>query len=188
MRGQSYIFYVIAGILVVTALVLGVAIFRQTNKSANKKNQPASQNTRSSSPNGANQNQAQQQRQNTTPVTPNPNLTADEKQALNPPKTNDPIEQKKFFDLITKLAKDSTELDISGCSAKPVVFRTKHAATFKVVNKDSTEHTMVIDKDRTYKVPAKGSTEVKADFGKAAGIYGYGCDSSGAAVGMLFTY
>ncbi len=149
-------------VLAVTALGLAFLIFRQYA--------PKSSSTK------ADQNAV---------GTPSAAPSTDEQKVLNPPVKGSEADQKQFADLITKLAKDSTTLNISGCRPQPLVMRIKKGATFKLNNTDSQAHVLTVDKDHTYTVSPSASVDVVADFGRGPGIYGFGCDKSGGPVGML---
>lgn len=105
---------------------------------------------------------------------------------LKPPDQNASEEtKKKFFDKILANAKEAKYLDISGCKAKPEVFKTPNQATFTVKNNDDKPHLMVLNKDIKFEIKANSNQEIKADFGRGPGAYGYGCDSSTQAVGFF---
>lgn len=179
---------IVFAILIVIAVGLAVAIWRQAQE-----NKSLTENLSNPSP------QATNTQADTIPTRPTAapmvqadylaKLTPDEKAALAPPAQNaSQDQQKQFFDLVSKTAKTSDALDISQCKPNPVVMKVKYGGTFPAKNTDSVPHRIVFDKDHVYTIPANGQTAVEVNFGKAAGIYGYGCDSTNYAVGMLFTY
>lgn len=113
-------------------------------------------------------------------------LSEEEKAALNPPGENASEDEKqRHTDLIFKLATDTDVLRISNCEPSPVVMRVVNKRDFTVRNTDSTDRTIFIDGERQYVIPAQGETVLTADFGKASGIYGYGCDLSNKGVGVF---
>lgn len=116
-------------------------------------------------------------------------LTAEEKAVLIPPGPNDSEQKRKeHFALVERLAKEAEYLDITDCKSIPVVLRAKKGSEIQLRNTSKVDHALVIDKDHVYTVPAEKTLKVKADFGKGAGVYGYGCDKSTGATGMMLIY
>ena len=95
-------------------------------------------------------------------------------------------ERQKHFELALSAAQAATTLQITSCKSNPTVLRTKNGSTFKVKNNDAVEHVLLFDKDHIYKLGANSTTSIKADFGRGAGLYGYGCDKSSEAAGLIF--
>jgi plastocyanin len=76
-------------------------------------------------------------------------------------------------------------IDISNCSPQPTNAVVKNGASVLFVNKDSVRHEIVFDSMRYHEIKAGSSTQVSINFPKGPGIYNYGCDMSGKAVGSL---
>ena len=73
----------------------------------------------------------------------------------------------------------------------PLVFQVRPKASFIIKNGDSIEHKMyhAYWKEDPIIIPANSMGEVKITdtrYGDLSGIYGYGCDRSGEADGVLF--
>lgn len=150
---------------VLIAIILGYAIFQQFQE---KKSSP---------------DQDQQANTNTSPTV---TRTSEELALLNVPgenATND--ERREHMDKVLKEAKNGNTLNISGCTPDIVALRVKQGGKLTLVNKDPVNHSIVIDQDHSYSVPANSNTEITVDFGRGAGLYGYGCDRSGKAVGFF---
>lgn len=160
-------------ILVVIAGVLGYLIYQKSISLPKKEpaqSQPA-----------ANNSQAKSERSDAA------TLTDEEKEVLNPPSQGaNEAEMKKHFELVQKLAKEPDFLEVAKCEVRPVVTRLRNSKTFQVRNQDSIDHTIVVDKDHTYSISAGSTQTIPVDFGHGAGVYGFGCDDSTSAVGMLF--
>ncbi|MBI3420897.1 MAG: hypothetical protein HY006_02435 [Candidatus Sungbacteria bacterium] len=167
--------HLIAGALIVLALiaiVLTYLIYRQLR--------PASS-LRSDSP--------QRQSEGSAPkpnVNPPQKLIADEQAALNPPLNGStPEASKRHAELVQRLAKDTAQLDITGCTAKPVVSRVRYKTKISVKNNDAVKHLIVFDPAHTFEIPPRAIHELPIDFQSGPGIYGYGCDNIPQAVGMF---
>ena len=95
-------------------------------------------------------------------------------------------ERQAYFDLVTSQATAADMLVLgANCTPVPLVISLPLKKTFTIKNTDTVAHTMRLDKDHTYTIEAGKSKEIAADFGHEAGLYGYGCDSSTKAVGMM---
>lgn len=94
-------------------------------------------------------------------------------------------ERRKHFELAKSIAKTSEMLEIFNCLANPIVIKLKLGSNVTIRNLDSIEHAIRINKDLSYKIPAKGTKVVKVDFGRGHGLYGYGCDGIGPSGLML---
>lgn len=117
---------------------------------------------------------------------PNQNLTDDEKLVLTPPaKDASPEEFKRHAELVQRLAKDAPYLNISGCAALPVVFRTQVNEKVKIKNDDSVKHAVVFDASHIYEIQPHTNGTIDIGFSRGPGIYGYGCDNVPHAVGMF---
>lgn len=158
-------------ILVVTALTLGIFIINPSGfklPSFEKKKSP-----------------------NPTPSTSRllpTNLTEEEKKLLTvPPPDASKAEIEAHIALGAKLAEEGNVLEITDCKPKPLVFKVKEKTNFKVSNKDKIDHTLIIDDDHKYPIPAKETSQIRADFGKPPGLYGYVCEGVGLT-GFIFVY
>ena len=95
-------------------------------------------------------------------------------------------EKRAYSALVVGTAKMADALVLGpGCAPEPLVMSVALKGTFTVKNADTVEHVLVFDKEHRYPVPPGSTKSVVADFGPEAGIYGYGCDASKKAVGML---
>lgn len=113
-------------------------------------------------------------------------LSVDETAVLNTPGEQAmPEERKAHFDLALRLARESSYLDIGQCRGSPVVLRISLGGVFAVRNSDSVDHEIVFNAEKRFSIPAGGTLNVTADFGKGAGLYGYGCDTAPKAAGMV---
>ena len=113
-------------------------------------------------------------------------LTDEEKQALNPPRPDASDERIQYAELISRLAQEADVLVVNNCEPSPVVMLVKAGGTIKVINENTLDHSIVIDPEHVYSVPAEGQAVIDTDeFGKGPGIYAYGCDLSNAAVGVF---
>lgn len=114
-------------------------------------------------------------------------LSEDEKTLLKTPQ-KDASEEKKsaHFAVVQRLAKRTEFLDLSACYGDPLAFRAHEGTKFSVKNNDAVSHTLQISPEHIYTIPAKGAREITAQFGFGPGVYGYGCDDSPEARGILF--
>ncbi len=88
--------------------------------------------------------------------------------------------------MLQKLAKESAVLDINGCTKPdPLVLKLQEGSEFKVKSSDGLEHTIVINQDYKFKIPAGQTATFKADFPYGQGVYGYLCDSQPGVVGFF---
>jgi hypothetical protein len=116
------------------------------------------------------------------------NVTTPEGQkilASQPTSASSAAEQQAFADSVFKAAVSTTSINISSCVAGPTVSSVINDSNVLFVNDDAVEHVVVFNSENIIKVPAKSNLSVKAAFGKGPGIYGFGCDSSDKAVGMV---
>lgn len=108
------------------------------------------------------------------------------KRILNPPGSNASEEEEtRYYDLVAETAETAATLDLSGCRPKPTAMEVTWNQTFKVRNQDALPHILVINADYEYLIPARSQKEIVADFGKGPGVYGFGCDESEEAVGVI---
>ncbi|MBI5134422.1 MAG: hypothetical protein HZA81_03515 [Candidatus Taylorbacteria bacterium] len=153
--------YTIGG-LVLAALVLGYLIYVEKN--------PGSSLGRSSSP-SADKGQT---------------VGTDVEAILNTPAVDDLEERKRqHAERVLEAAVKTDTINISTCVANPTVAMVAFGQKITFVNDDSVEHMIGFNIEDRYSVPAKSKKEIVADFEKGKGIYGYGCDASQRAIGMI---
>lgn len=113
-------------------------------------------------------------------------LSADEKALLRTPqKGATEAEKAAHFAVVNRLARTAEFLDLSACFGNPLSFRVVEGATFTVKNNAAVAHTLQISPKYIYTIPAKGERKLVAKFGFGPGVYGYGCDDSPDARGIL---
>ena len=112
-------------------------------------------------------------------------LTAAEIQAINPPLEGSYAEKEEHLELAIKLAAETESLNIKDCFGDPVVFKTKLGQQFTIKNLDSEDHLIAFNKDHIYHLPALGEATITAEFGFGSGVYGFSCDESSNATGMV---
>jgi len=163
-------------ILAITAIVLGVLIIKPSGlkmpifEKDLLKSEPKQDSSQSEYP----------------PVPIREDLTEEEKDLLTVPSSDASKEEiEEHIALGAKLAKEAEVLEITDCEPKPLVLKVKEKAMFKVFNKDEIDHTLIIDSEHKYALPAQETTEIKADFGKPPGLYGYVCEGVGLT-GFIF--
>ncbi|MCH7524525.1 MAG: hypothetical protein IIC74_05835 [Bacteroidetes bacterium] len=170
MKKKSRIIIAANAILAVTALALGLLIYQQQlGKNTIDQEKPSrdseifsSENFTSSSYN--NENDALRW--------PAQNASSEEKQ--------------RHADLIRRVAQDSEFLSInSDCSMQPAVFRVTLEESFTIRNQDDVGHTITVNEDNIFVVPAGSTKNVIADFGQGRGNYGFLCDSKQGVAGIL---
>lgn len=114
------------------------------------------------------------------------NLTPQERAALvTPARDASDEEKRRHFDLVVPLATRAEFLDITDCLGNPIVFEATQDRGFSVKNSDDENHTLQLSEERFYTVPAGGTKDIVADFGFGPGVYGYGCDNSTGAAGVI---
>ena len=120
--------------------------------------------------------------------TPQKKSTDEIVEVLNiPPPDASQEEKQKHFELALREAKEASYLDITQCTlAAPVVFKVREGESFEVRNNDTEPHTIIINPENTFTIPAKESRDIAPDFVQGPGLYGYACDNVPRAVGMLF--
>jgi len=105
---------------------------------------------------------------------------------LNPPSPDaSPDEHARFFEEVQRLAREADFVDISDCTPNPQVLQVKYGSTITFRNQDTAEHTITHNPQYQFVIPPGGTKEVAADFGRGPGLYGYGCESSSGAIGMI---
>lgn len=105
-----------------------------------------------------------------------------------PPDNASTDEKNRFFDLINKLAKNDGPISIdAGCIIKPMVFRVKKDNNFDIKNNDSISHSLFIDSENIFNIPASQKITFKASIksGNGTGNFGYRCDDSINLAGIL---
>lgn len=163
-RYLPYLMLLLAGL----ALFLGIAIYKTVASKAPRGIKLAT--PASTAPSGA---------ANAVPG------AAEKQQLLKIRQDSSQEEKQRHFDLVQKFAQDVAYLDITGCAPRPFIIRLKDGKEFGVKNADGAEREMGIDPQHIYTIPARSEKKIKADFGHGPGVYGYGCDKSQDAVGML---
>lgn len=139
----------------------------------------------------ANQNQktdSEQERTTQGMPTPQPGITPEVSSAtviidgveVKTPGSDSTDEEKRAFtETISKLAVETDTIKVSaGCEFSPKIARIAAEKELKLVNTDSSEHTMKMYESE-FKVPANGETVVTPDFGRDRGIFGVSCDTGG---------
>jgi hypothetical protein len=112
---------------------------------------------------------------------------ADRQAVLQTPRnTSTKEERDAHFKIVQRLAVLSDTLDITGCSPDPLVTKHRLISDLQVTNRDDVPHELQVNPQHLYKVPAHGSISIPPDLGSGTGVYGYGCDNSLNAVGLLF--
>lgn len=158
--------YILLAIPVIIAFILGYAIYNQLQGKAPQ--------------------QTQEEKQEETSTTPSVSRSPEETELLQVPGENATDEERQqHLEGVLEVARSSDTLNVSSCNPDIFALRVKQGETFTIKNDDTQEHTVVLNEDHIYKIPSQGSTEVEVDFGRGPGIYGYGCDTSGRAVGFL---
>ena len=118
-----------------------------------------------------------------------PPLSADERGALNMPKSASAPEADFLAHVafVQKAAVASNTLALgTDCRVSPVVLKTRKGAKIEIKNYDGIPHTIPFDEKRSFAVPAQASITIPVDFGEIGGIYGYGCEKDSSAIGMLW--
>ncbi|HEY0907797.1 MAG TPA: hypothetical protein VGE35_00430 [Candidatus Paceibacterota bacterium] len=94
-------------------------------------------------------------------------------------------ERAAFYHVVDRAAVPTEKIDIAGCVAKPLASSVVADSKITFVNNASVAHTVTFNPQLSFKVPAKSTLVTKASFGKGQGIYGFGCDDMGRAVGVI---
>ena len=93
--------------------------------------------------------------------------------------------KRAYYDLVSRLAKPASVLDVSGCAATPLALKVAEGSTITIRNVNAVAHTINIGQQKV-PVPANGTTLLTAAFDTGPGIYGYGCDTGLAIIGVFF--
>ncbi len=164
-ESQFYMFSIC--ILLITAVLLGFAIYRQRHlASLLKQGVP---------------------RPSSVVVSPEPRSALQEEDVLKFPGPDASAEEKmRHFDIARSLAKDGQYVDIGNCTASPTVFRVREKDAFTVRNQDTIAHTIILDQEHQYTIGISSKKTLIADFPHGQGLYGYGCDNPTQTVGLFF--
>ena len=115
-------------------------------------------------------------------------LTLDERSLLSPPGPGAPeLEIEKHASLAAKLSQESNTLDITGCRAKPISLRIKLGTNLDIKNSDEVIHKISIDESHQYTLKPKSQMNIKAEFSRSTGLYGYLCEGVGL-IGFILVY
>ena len=164
-RTRSKIFTSLSILLVITAVGLGYTIYqRQTS------NQP----------------QTNVEQAFTPPPHTLPAPVVDEELVLDFPDPSAPKEeQRKHYDLVSQLAENVDEIDISNCRPSPLVARIKNKDPITLKNSDQVEHSVSFNQEQTLVISAAAKESIIVNFEFGPGVYGYTCDAKGKPVGVL---
>lgn len=112
---------------------------------------------------------------------------SESEQILTPPAPNaSPEEGKAYFNFVQGRAQAADALTVGEkCITSPLVMKLQLKKSFVIKNTDTADHVISFNKEHIYTIPAGKAKNVVADFGHDAGIYGYGCDSTPGAAGMV---
>jgi plastocyanin len=113
-----------------------------------------------------------------------PTLSNDEKMILSLAKS-DPNAKRGNYDLISRVAKVTSTLDLNSCISYPVVAQVKIGQTLTIRNHDGLSHTIETDHAHEYTIEAGSSKNILVDFGHGAGVYGIACDGSPNIAGLF---
>jgi hypothetical protein len=92
---------------------------------------------------------------------------------------------------VAELAVESDTITISGaCTMDPLIINMKNNSTLKIINTDTTDHTIAFEDQNFFNVSAGQTREINiaSIFGKTAGTYRYRCNdiSLEANVGIMY--
>ena len=85
---------------------------------------------------------------------------------------------------IISLAEDTDVLHIIDCTSSPFVMRMKQNKKYIIRNNSLVDHTLSINEKTSFTIRAQSQKTITANFGEP-GVYGYGCDTSGRAIGFF---
>jgi len=91
--------------------------------------------------------------------------------------------------LAIKLAVPATELDITDCHAKPVVLLLELENNFNLINSGTKDFKITFEQNNTVSLSPKKSAVIKASsFSHGRGLYGYRCNQTGfdAIAGFIY--
>ncbi len=115
-------------------------------------------------------------------------ISDDEKGALKGPfaEKSDDSNELSYVEYAQKTATSSNSLAVgAGCVVSPVVLKVTKGMEIELKNFDSVPHTITVNADATFTVPAAGNLKINTDFGEPGGIYGYLCEGKADAAGMF---
>ncbi len=112
-------------------------------------------------------------------------LSPDEKKLFFIDKKNSQA-KKDNFDLIKKVAVPTNKIQITSCYSSPLAIKIPFQDELAWQNNDNVPHTIQISEHHSYQIPAKGVIVTPADFGYGIALYGYNCDGSHEAGGIIF--
>lgn len=180
------------GILILTAMGLGYAIYKQkSGSSSDVLSENRFDNLKQGEIQATSKNQRDEGNGSTTvnllPSAEELGISEDERAVLDHPvKDASEVDKQRHLDLVQKLAKEAPILDITTCSvSSPVVFKAKYGEEISVKNDDDSAHTILFDAENTVYIPANSTMNVTPNFQHGPGTYGYGCDQTPHAVGFF---
>lgn len=93
----------------------------------------------------------------------------------------------EHYAIAKRLAQDTGSIIIKECKGSPMVLRATPEKTVTVINQDPKDHNISLNYgEYTYKVEANSAIEIRFDFFRGKGFYGYGCDRIVGPAGILF--
>lgn len=106
-----------------------------------------------------------------------PGLSSDEKAALAASSGVSNVDATQQIVLATKVAREASSVDVTGCEMDPVVLKVKYQKSFTLKNNGDEEVSVVFYADGIVRlIPKGGETNIKDDFGKSgSGLVGYYC-------------
>lgn len=171
-------------LLVISALVLGYLVYQRWSMSVSNSNSAVTTTETT-------------QNQNSIPTAQRSNQigghtfaesTDAERQALNPPNSDTATEEEMqaHFAAIEEAAVATDTIHVGeACAISPRVSRVKLDEALVIINHDTDDHRIVFNEQLQIAVPAERKITVQPEFDQGAGIYGFGCDRSQSAVGMM---
>lgn len=179
-NSSSKVGSVILVILVLVALALSYFLYQRVNNTGT----PSAEYT----PTQNNNSPSVTTPNNNTTGQPNTQqLSADERAVLQYPSPDvTPEAWNAYLTLVAKVAVETNVLTIGqNCSVSPVVLRTR-SKEVTLKNTDSVAHTIAFTSPFfSGTIPPNGSLKMPVDFKGQLGLYGYGCDGSAQAVGLM---
>ena len=169
-------------ILLLLAIVLGYAIYSQRLGTTSS---GESQSAEVKAPVGPDSRPQGGSSQPNLPTAEELGITPEEFAAIDVPAPDASVEEKqKHFEAVQRVARDASYLDITKCEiADPVVLKVRDGV--EVRNQDDVAHTIVMDANNQFTIPAGATKQIKPNFLHGPGAYGYGCDQVPHAVGMF---
>lgn len=122
-------------------------------------------------------------------TTTNSAETSDERAVLRyPARDVTPGEWNNYLVLVAKLAMETDTVTVGpNCKITPVVVKTPLVSGKKLhfKNSDTVAHEIAFTNPPSYAIAANSTVDIPIDFKGVPGIYGYGCDMSPNAVGLV---